>query len=90
MAVDEVHTVICNPPKPMYNLASRMNNALMQDYILFLTNENILQEILQTLRKFSLVTATEPSHTVYVFTSTRPQQVTDPNMKDYPKDLVLV
>ncbi len=41
----------------------------------------------QTWREFSLVTVTEPSHRTRVagrtvFTSTRLQQVTAPNMKD--------
>ncbi len=49
----------------------------------------------QTLREFSLVTTTEPSHSAHVagrtvLTSIRLQQVTTPNMKDRPKDLGLV
>ncbi len=66
-----------------------MNHVLIRD-CLFLNDENV--SLQQTLREFSLVTTTEPSHSTRVtgrtvFTSTRPQQVTAPNMKDRPKDL---
>ncbi len=75
-----------------------MNHGPVKDYVCFKLMRMFrhkCDKLQQTLREFSLVTVTEPSHNTRVagrtvFTSTRPQPVTGLNMKDRPKDLGLV